>query len=162
MGACLEFQIPRLMQYLMLAMSHRYCSANNSVLSPLQTHWWESPVDMFPIESTLDPSRLSHPTSLMTNRQELCVFGMLFQIFCMGSFHGEKGIIRMETRVFFFFFFQSIFHSGFSLKLNEKSPAYCQAEIRCRIHPKPEPGILIIVFLGLTDLKAFFSVFILK
>lgn len=107
----------------------------------------------------MDSSRLSHPTSLITNRQELGIFGMLFQIFCIGSFHGEEGIIRTETRAFFFL---SIFHSGFNLKLNEKSPAYCQAEIRCRIHLKPEPGILIIVFLGLTDLKAFFSIFILK
>ena len=56
----------------------------------------------FPIGSTMDPSRLSHPTSLMTNRQELGIFGMLFQIFGIGSFHGEEGIIRTETRAFFF------------------------------------------------------------
>lgn len=112
-----------------------------------------------PVWSTMDPSGLLPPVSSMTNRQELGVFEMLFQIFHIGSFHGENGIMRTETRGYFFF--QSTFHSGFNFTLNEKS-AYCQAEIRCRIHPKQEPGILIIVLFGLTDLKAFFSIFILK
>ena len=62
----------------------------------------------------MDPSRLSHPTSLMTNRQELGISGMIFQIFCIGSFHGEKEIIRTETRAFFFFFLK---HFSFWLQL---------------------------------------------
>lgn len=43
-----------------------------------------------------------------------------------------------------------------------KSPAYYPPEIRCRIHPQHEPGILQQFLGGLHIDKAFFSIFILK
>lgn len=58
-----------------------------------------------------------------------------------------------------FFFFQSTSHCGFDLKLKGKTPAYCQAEGRNRMHSKWEPRIPITAFFGLTYLESFLYFF---